>query len=71
MSVIRINVTVAKIVNQFLLNILNLLRRFNTKFSIWVAYIKWQLGIATQVSVIKVKDTVAKIENNNTACKRY
>ena len=28
----------------------------------WVSYIKTQLGIATQVSVFKVKDTVTKIE---------
>jgi hypothetical protein len=29
---------------------------------VWVAYIKRQLGIATQVSAIKVKVTVSKIE---------
>jgi len=32
------------------------------KLAVWVAYIKTQLGIATQVSVIKVKVTVTKIE---------
>jgi len=30
------------------------------RLGVWVAYIKRQLGIATQVSVIKVKVTVAK-----------
>ena len=34
----------------------------DTKFGVWVAYIKAQLGIATQVYVIKVKVTVTKIE---------
>ena len=35
----------------------------DTKLGVWVAYIKGQLGIATQVSVIKeVKVTVTKIE---------
>jgi hypothetical protein len=29
---------------------------------VWVAYIKRQLGIATQVSAIKVKVTVSKME---------
>jgi len=32
----------------------------DTKLAVWVAYIKTQLGIATQVSVIKVKVTVPK-----------
>ena len=32
----------------------------DTKLAVWVAYIKRQLGIATQVSMIKVKVTVAK-----------
>jgi hypothetical protein len=40
-------------------NNLNLLRHIDTNFSVWVAYIKMQLGIATQVSVNKVKVTVA------------
>jgi len=31
-----------------------------TKLGVWVAYVKRQIGIATQVSVIKVKITVAK-----------
>ena len=34
----------------------------DTKLAVWIAYIKRQLGIATQVSVIKVKVTVTKIE---------
>jgi len=34
----------------------------DTKLAVWLAYIKKQLGIATQVSVIKVKVTVTKIE---------
>jgi hypothetical protein len=39
-------------------NNLSLLRPIDTKFSMRVAYIKTQLGIATQVSVNKVKVTV-------------
>jgi len=37
-----------------------LLWPFDTKLAVWVAYIKRQLGIATHVSVIKVKVTVTK-----------
>jgi len=37
-----------------------LLWLIDTKLAVWVAYIKTQLGIATQVSVIKVKVTVPK-----------
>jgi len=37
-----------------------LLWAFDTKLAEYVAYIKTQLGIATQVSVIKVKVTVTK-----------
>jgi len=37
-----------------------LLWLIDTKLAVWVAYIKTQLGIATQVSVIKVKVTVTK-----------
>ncbi len=36
----------------------------DAKHGVWVAYIKRQLGIATQVSVIKVKVTVAKNRNS-------
>jgi len=32
----------------------------DTKLAVWVAYIKMQLGISTQVYVIKVKVTVTK-----------
>jgi len=39
-----------------------LLWPIDTKLAVWVAYIKTQLGIATQVSVIKVKVTVTKKE---------
>jgi len=35
----------------------------DTKLAVWVAYIKRLLGIATQVSVIKVKVTVSKNRN--------
>jgi len=39
-----------------------LLCPIDTKLAVWVAYIKRQLGIASQVFVIKVKVTVTKIE---------
>jgi len=39
-----------------------LLWPIDTKLTVWVAYIKRQLGIATQGSVIKVKVTVTKKE---------
>jgi len=39
-----------------------LLWPFDTKLAVWVAYIKGQLWIATQVFVIKVKVNVTKIE---------
>jgi len=41
-----------------------LLWSIDTKLAVWVAYIKRQLGIATQVSVIKVKVTVTKNKKN-------
>jgi len=44
----------------FSLNNFRLLWPIDTKLAVWVAYIKRQLGIATQVSVIKVKVTVSK-----------
>jgi hypothetical protein len=56
-----------KIVIQFPLNNLSLLRPIDTKLGIWIAYIKRQLGIATQVTVIKVKVTVAKNRNSVSA----
>jgi len=48
----------------FPLNNLSLLWPIDTKLAVWVAYIKTQLGIATQVSVIKVKVTVTKNRNS-------
>jgi hypothetical protein len=53
-----------KIEIQFLLNKLSLLWPIDFKLGVWVAYIKRQLGIATQLSVIKVKVTVAKNRNS-------
>jgi len=43
---------------RFPLNNFSLLWPIDTKHAVWVAYIKTHLGIATQVSVIKVKVTV-------------
>jgi len=45
---------------RFPLNNFSLLWPIDIKLAVWVAYIKRQLGIATQVSVIKVKVTVTK-----------
>jgi hypothetical protein len=53
-----------KIEIQSLHNVLSLLRPIDTRFSMWVAYIKTQLGIATQVSVNKVNVTVGKKRNS-------
>jgi len=47
---------------RFPLNNFSLLGPIHTKLVVWVAYIKTQLGIATQVFVIKVKVTVTKTE---------
>jgi hypothetical protein len=52
-----------KIEIEFLLNKLSLLWPIDAKLGLWEAYIKRQLGIATQVSVIKVNVTVAKNRN--------
>ena len=52
-----------KIEIQFPLNNLSLLWPIDAKLGMWVAYKNRQLGIATQVSVIKVKVTVAKNRN--------
>jgi len=49
-----------KIENQLALNNLNLLRLIDARLGLWVTYVMRQLGIATQVSVVKVKVTVAK-----------
>jgi len=51
----------------FPLNKFSLLRPIDTKLAVWLAYIKRQLGIATQVSVIKVKVTVTKNRNSVSA----
>jgi len=56
-----------KIEIQFLLNNFSLLRPIDTKLGVWVAYIKAQLWIATQVSVIKVKVDVTKNRNSVSA----
>jgi len=48
----------------FPLNNFSLLWPIDTKLVVCVAYIKRQLGIATQVSVIKVKVTVTKNRNS-------
>jgi len=48
----------------FPLNNLSLRRPIDTKLAVWVAYIKTQIGIAYQVSVIKVKVTVTKNRNS-------
>jgi len=53
----------------FPLNNLSLLWPFDTKLAVWVAYIERQLGIATQVSVIKIKVTVTKNRNSVSAQK--
>jgi len=49
---------------RFPLNNFSLLWPIDTKLAVYVAYIKRQLGIATQVSVIKVKVTVTKNRNS-------
>jgi len=49
-----------KIENLIPLNNLSLLWPIDTKLVVWVAYVKRQFGIATQLYVIKVKVTVAK-----------
>ena len=48
-------------------NNFSLLWPIDTKLNVWVAYIKRQLGIANQVSVIKVKLTVTKNRNSVSA----
>jgi len=65
--VIKVKVTVTKIEIQFPLYNFSLLWPIDTKLSVWVAYVKTQLGIATQVSVIKVKINVTKNRNSFSA----
>jgi hypothetical protein len=55
-----------KIEIEFSLN-LSFLWPINTKLGVWIAYIKRQLGIATQASVIKIKGTVTKKRNSVSA----
>ena len=52
---------------RFPLNNFSLLWLIDTKLAVWVAYIKRQLGIAIQVSVIKFKVTVSKNRNSVSA----
>jgi len=59
-SVIKVKVTVTKKEIQLPLHNFSLLWPIGTKPAVWVAYIKTQLRIATQVFVIKVKVTVTK-----------
>ena len=61
---IKVKVTVTKNEIQFSLNNFSLLWFIDIKLGVWVAYNKTQLGIATQVSVIKVKVTVTKNRNS-------
>jgi len=49
------------------LNNFSLLWPIDTKLGVWVAYTMRQLGIATQVSVIKVKVTVTENRNSVSA----
>jgi len=53
-----------KIEIQFPLYNFSLLWPIDTKLGVWVAYIKRQLGIATQVYVIKVNVNVTKNRNS-------
>jgi hypothetical protein len=61
-SVIKVKVTITKIEIQFQLKNLSLLWSIDAKLGVSVAYIKKQFWIVTQVSVVKVKFTVNKIE---------
>jgi hypothetical protein len=56
-SVIKVKVTVTKREIQLQLNNLSLLWPFDTKLGVWEGYIKRQLRIATQMSVVKVTET--------------
>jgi len=65
--VIKVKVTVTKKEIQFPLNNFSLLWPIDSKLAVQGAYIKTQLGIATQVSVIKVNVTVTKNRNSVSA----
>ena len=54
----KVNFTVTKNRIQFPLNNYSMLWHIDTKLAVWVAYIKTHNVIATQGSVVKVKDTV-------------
>jgi len=54
---------------RFSFNNFGLLWPIDTKLAVLVAFIKMQLGIVTQVSVIKVKVTVTR--NRNSVCAQY
>ena len=53
----------------FPFNNFSLLWTIDTKLAVWVAYIKAQLWIATEVCLIKVKVTVTKNRNSVSAQK--
>ena len=53
-----------KIEIQFPINNFSELWPIDTKIGVWVANIKTQIGIATQVYVIKAKFTVTKSRNS-------
>jgi len=63
MSIIKVMVNVAKIEKQLPLNNISLPLVINAERCIWVAFSQGQLGIATQMSLVKVKVTVAKNRN--------
>jgi hypothetical protein len=62
--VIKVKVTVAKNRNSVSLNNLHLFWPIDGKLFIWAPYIKMQLGVVTQMFVIKDKVTVAKKRNS-------
>jgi len=64
--VIIVKVIVTKEI-LFPLNNFSLLWPIDIKRGVWVAYIKTQLGIASQASVIKVNVTVTKNRNSISA----
>ena len=57
---IKVKVTVTKIEIQIPLKNFSLIWPIDTKLGVWLAYIYTQLGIATQLYVVKVKVTVTK-----------
>jgi len=63
MYAVKVKVNVYKNQIQFLLLNLTLCLPIDANRRVWVGYTKMQLGIATQMFVLKVKITAAKIEN--------